>query len=55
MSPILKGPTTGGNLSSGSSSWPSPLRTVSLTQVTVVALFRVVGGKVKRGMSPCAA
>ena len=55
MSPILKDPMTEGNLSSEPPSWPSLLRTVSFTQVTVIALFRIVGGKVKRGMSPCAA
>ena len=55
VGPILKDPMTKVNLSSELSSWPSFLRTVSLIQVTGIALFRIVGGKVKRGMSPCAA
>ena len=39
--------TTGRSLSSESSSWPSSFLAVSFAQATVVALFRVVGGKVK--------
>ena len=55
VAPLPRDPTTGRSWSSEPSSWPSSFRAVSFTKATFVALFRVVGRKVKRGMSPCAA
>ena len=52
---LPRGPITGRSWSSEPSSWPSSVRVVSFTKATFVALFRVDGRKVKRGMSPCAA